>query len=177
MRARARATDLYLVVVMLAAAATGRLLDAVGALPGVHESAAVRGAGTGWLTALVAAGLVAGAAARRWSRTTSLASTAAVVVPGQLLVFLSAETALRLASGLEPVDPDGLVGAVLQASLAGVLLLALTVGAVVARGLLPPVAGQPRLATARSLPSPAEWSGHRPATLLDARGPPRMLGR
>ncbi|GAC1610384.1 MAG: hypothetical protein NVS3B26_16860 [Mycobacteriales bacterium] len=175
MRARARATGLYILVVMLAAAAAGRLLDALGLLPGVHEAADVRGAATGWLTAVLAACLVGTAAARQWSRTTSLPGTAAVVVPGQVLVFVGAETSSRLASGLGPVDPDGLAGAALQAALALGLLLAVTSCAAVALRVLPPVVLAPPPAAARSLPRPARLAVRRFATLVDPRGPPLAL--
>jgi hypothetical protein len=166
-----RATDGYVLAAMLVAAASGRLLDARGLLPGVHEAVAVRGGGAGWLTALLGAVAVAGVAARRWTRTRRLPITATVAMAGQVAVFLSAEAVARVASGRGPLDPDGVIGALLQAGLAAVLLLALTVAAAVALRRHVVVRPVPQVIR-RAAPRAAGSTGRRLAALVEARGPP-----
>jgi len=160
---------------MLAAAATGRLLDAGGLLPGVHEAPVLRAAGSGWLTALLSAALLATVAARRWHRTRSLGATAAVVLPGQLVVFLSAEAVVRLVSGSRPLDPDGIVGALLQGGLAIVFLFALTVAGAVALAVSPLVLSAPHHTGLRSRRGPSPYRGRLRPALVDARGPPAAV--
>lgn len=176
MGARARVASCGIYAAMLAAALTGRGLDASSLLPGVHEAASVRGGTAAWLTATAWSLLIAAVASRCWCRTASLRAAAAVVVPGQVTAFLAAEAVVRMASGRGPIDGDGLLGAGLQAALAMVLLLALTCAWVVAvrtaplRVLVPsPPAARP------SRPAP----GVRPSLLtlvLLARGPPLAAG-
>jgi hypothetical protein len=176
MRARSRATDGYVVVAMLAAAAGGRLLDAAALLPGVHEARVIRGGSAAWLTALLIAGMVGAAAAGRWTSTRSVRLTSRVVVPGQAAAFLAAEAVVRVANGQGALDPDGLVGAGLQAAFAVVLLLVLTAVWVVADrcrplrtdGFSPPADRRPR---ARRAFAPLLRT-----RLLLARGPPRTAG-
>jgi hypothetical protein len=176
MGARARATDAYVLVCMVAAAVAGRLLDAAGLLPGVHETGSVRGGASAWLVALLMAAVLGVAAAARWSATRSLRAIAWLVVPGQLGVFFAAEAVVRLASAQGPLDPDGIVGALLQAGIALVLLLALTAAWVVAGRCTPLGLGPPQLPNGR-----VRCGGHaflptsRPL-VLQARGPPRTAG-
>jgi hypothetical protein len=121
---------------------------------------------------VVSALVVSAAAAKRLSRTGCLRRTAYVVVAGQVLTFLAAEGAGRVANGLGPVDPDGLVGAGLQAAVAVALLVVVTSAWAVAvrtaplQFPLPPAAEQNSLArTTNVLPSGAVAS-------WVARGPP-----
>lgn len=174
MRVRPRATDVYVLAAMLLAATVGRLLDAAGLLPGVHEAGIVSGGRGGWLTALLGAVVVAFVAAQRWAATRSLTPTALAAMVGQLVVFFGAEAAGRLARGSAPLDPDGIVGGLLQAGLGAALLLALTVAADV--GLhLRPAAVLVRAPTARPpLLSCASSAGRGLTALVDARGPPAV---
>jgi hypothetical protein len=160
---------------MLLAAATGRGLDASALLPGVAEAAHVRGGSSAWLVSLLAAALVGAAAAARWARTHSIRATAAVVVPGQTAVFFLAEAVVRLANGQGALDPDGLVGALLQAGLAVLLLLALTLAWIVALRCEPRPSSIRLTQRDRAHRQPSPILGDdRSATFL-ARGPPRLL--
>ncbi|MCW2572176.1 MAG: hypothetical protein JWO88_2234 [Frankiales bacterium] len=175
MRAPARTSQVYLVLAMLLAAAAGRALDASALLPGVAEAAKVRGAGSAWLVALVAAGSVGAAAAARWSGTHSIKATATVVLPGQTAVFFAAEAVVRLANGEGPLDPDGLVGALLQAGVAVLLLLALTLAWFVAlRCASPPTPTAPITRDRAHLQASPFLGNERSVSFL-ARGPPRIL--
>jgi hypothetical protein len=172
MRRRTRAIDVYLFAAMLAAAAVGRLLDHTGLLPGVQEAAAVRGAGLGWCTALLAAALVGAAAASRWHRTRGIVATSWVVLPGQLAVFLCAEAAVRLARGQSPFDPDGLVGALLQAGVALLLLLALSSAAWLLVHCTRSYATAAPIAAADVLATRSDRPAGRCVLLPRTRGPP-----
>jgi hypothetical protein len=171
-----RSRNLYILLAMLVAGASGRVLDAAGALPGVAEAAAVRGGNAAWLTCLVGAACVAVPVARRWALTGSLRATAVVVVPGQMAVFFCAEAVTRLANGRGPLDPDAFVGASLQAALALVLLLGLAVAWLVVlrcRALLPPV---PLPDSDRALRLPPRVLDTQRVLQVVARGPPRLSG-
>ena len=176
MRAAARTTDAYILLAMLSAAATGRFLDAAALLPGVHETTGVRGGSTAWLVCVLASAFVGVAAAGRWSRTGSVSATAAVVVPGQLAVFVSAEAVVRLANGRGAFDPDAFVGAVLQAGLALVLLAALTMAWLVALCCVPLLAPAPPPECDRARLHPRAFLDTERAVLSVARGPPRLFG-
>lgn len=175
MRAPARTPQVYLVLAMLLAAAGGRALDASALLPGVAEAAQVRGAGSAWLVALVAAATVGAAAAARWSRTHSTKATAAVVIPGQTAVFFLAEAVVRLANGEGPLDPDGLVGALLQAGVAVLLLLALTLAWFVALRCAAPPAPAAPIQRHRAHLHRSPFLGDERSVSFLARGPPRLL--
>jgi hypothetical protein len=176
MRARSRATDGYLVVVMLAAAAGGRLLDAAALLPGVHEARVVRGGSAAWLAALLIAAAVGAAAAAQWRTTQSVRRTARVVLPGQAAAFLAAEAVVRMANGQGALDPDGLVGAGLQAVFAVVLLLALTAVWVVADRCRPLRTDGCSLPANRRPRARRAFAPLLRTRLLLARGPPRTAG-
>lgn len=173
MRAPARVGG-FLYAAMLASAAAGRLLDAGALLPGVRESAFVRGGRFGWLTALVVAAAVAGFASRRWSRTGSLQSVATIVGPGQLATFFAAEAVARVTNGMGPLDADGILGAGLQAALALLLLLTMTAAWIVVR-TAPLELTAPQATSYDKCPG---TPGIRPVSLvalLLARGPPSVL--
>jgi hypothetical protein len=157
---------------MLCTAGAGRSLDAAALLPGVHEAAGLRGGVAAWWVGMLTAALVGMAAAVRWARTQSIARTARVAVSGQVAVFVTAEAVVRLANSQGPFDPDAIVGALLQAGLGLVLLLALTVAWMVALHCAP-------LVTAPlSLPSDLRAGGPQAVAAVGrglaflARGPP-----
>ncbi|MDT7545512.1 MAG: hypothetical protein QOE99_1622 [Actinomycetota bacterium] len=125
MRSAARPGSVYIGLAMLCTAGAGRSLDAAALLPGVHEAAGLRGGVAAWWVGMLTAALVGIAAGGRWARTQSIARTAQVAAPGQVVVFVTAEAVVRLANGQGPFDPDAIVGAALQAGLGLVLLLAL----------------------------------------------------
>jgi len=159
---------------MLTAAAAGRCLDALGSLPGVHETTAVRNGPASWTVALAVAAVAAAVTAGQWSRTGSFRSTAAVAVPGQLVVFFCAEAVVRLTNGVGAVDPDGFVGAGLQSALAVVLLLAIGMSAMTAQRCVPlrmahPPAGHAIVLTGPRCPTPLRYE-----IQLIARGPPKQ---
>jgi hypothetical protein len=176
MRARSRATDGYVVVAMLAAAAGGRLLDAAALLPGVHEARVVRGGSAAWLTALLIAAAVGASAAARWRATQSVGRASRVVLPGQVAAFLAAEAVVRVANGQGALDPDGLVGAGLQAAFAVVLLLALTAVWVVVDRCRPLHTNGTALPAERRLRARRTPVPLLRTRLLPARGPPMTAG-
>ncbi|MDX6197789.1 MAG: hypothetical protein QOJ79_940 [Actinomycetota bacterium] len=169
-------TNVYLVLAMLAAAVAGRLLDAGALLPGITETAKVRTGGAAWLTCLVAAACLGAASSARWTGTGSIRATARLVVPGQLLSFFAAEAVVRISSGLGPVDPDGIVGALLQAGLAMVLLLVLTVAWVVLVTAAPLQVVAPRPSPVPPLTPTTRRVGSLSGLSLLARGPPMVAG-
>jgi hypothetical protein len=156
---------------MVLAAGTGRGLDGGALLPGVAESAAVRGAAPAWLVALTGAALLGAGSATVWRRTQSLRALVPWVIGGQVLVFLAGEAAGRIVRGDPPLDPDGLLGAALQAVLALALLTVLALGWAVLRAAAPvPVRlRSPRLTApdGRVVPLPKNAQRDRPA-----RAPP-----
>ncbi|MDT7537283.1 MAG: hypothetical protein QOI82_868 [Actinomycetota bacterium] len=176
MRAAARLVDGYVVAAMLAAAVGGRLLDAAAVLPGVDETAALRGGTVAWVMALLVAAVVGVSAAKRWQRTQRLAAVTYVVVPGQVFAFLAAEAVVRLANGQGPLDPDGFVGAGLQAAFGLVLLLALTALWVVAEQCRPRHAVVPMRPAANQLQIRRTCVPAMRVLLLEARGPPMTAG-
>jgi hypothetical protein len=176
MGARARVGSCYVCAAMLAAALAGRALDAGAWLPGVHEASVVRGGGWAWLTAVACALGIGAAAAMRWRRTGSLAAVAVVVVPTQLAAFLAAEAVARIATGLGPLDADGLVGAGLQAAVAVLLLLALTCAWTAGLRATPLEAGALQPASHRPMPQATSTPASTPASTLFARGPPLAAG-
>ncbi|MCU1591453.1 MAG: hypothetical protein JWP11_2709 [Frankiales bacterium] len=176
MRAGGRTSDVYLMLAMLAAAATGRFLDAAALLPGVAEAAKVRGGGTAWLTCLVSAACIGAAASARWTATRSIRSTARLVVPGQVVGFFAAEAAVRVSNGLGPIDPDGIAGALLQAGLAMVLLLAVTAAWAVALRAAPLSVGVPDPPGDLRPTSPTTCPSSFAGLSVLARGPPRAAG-
>jgi hypothetical protein len=162
----------YILLAMLCAAGAGRGLDAAALLPGVHEVAGLRGGGAAWWVGMSAAAVVGVAAAMRWARTQSIACTAQVVVPGQVAVFVAVEAVVRVANGQGPFDPDAVVGALLQAGLGLVLLLALAVAWLVALQCAPLVTVALSLAPSRDACGSQQLTGTRRALAFLARGPP-----
>jgi hypothetical protein len=161
---------------MLAAAVAGRALDAGALLPGVHEAPLLRGGGPAWLTATAVAIVVAAGTSARWARTGSLRAAAAVVVPGQLLAFFAAEAVVRLANGRGPVDADGLAGAALQATIAVLLLVALTCAWAVGLRASPLRSAAPARPAYRAALHPTPRLTAVLTTALLARGPPIAAG-
>jgi hypothetical protein len=162
----------FLYAAMLAAAAAGRVLDRTAVLPGVQETAAIRGGMSGSLAAIGCALLVAVGASGVWARSRSLRSVAAVVGPGQLVTFFAAEAVVRVANGASPVDADGLVGAGLQVSIALLLLLAMTAAWAVCLRTAPLPLRRQAARGRPGLPGTASFWTRRPPALLLARGPP-----
>ena len=175
MRGPARTPQVYLVLAMLTAAMTGRFLDAAALLPGVAEAAPLRSGSSAWVASLVAAAVVGVAAAARWSRTSNLRAVAVIVVPGQMAVFFLAEAFVRVANGQGAVDPDGAVGALLQAGLAVLLLLALTLAWIVALKCRVPRPQAPPARRHLVRPHHAPFPDTDGTLSSLARGPPRLL--
>jgi hypothetical protein len=95
-----------------------------------------------------------------------------VAVPGQVAVFVMAEAVVRLANGQGPFDPDAVVGAVLQAGLGLVLLLALAVAWLVALRCAPLVTAPLSLPSDLSAGGPQAVAAVSRGLAFLARGPP-----
>ena len=176
MRARARAADIYVIAAMLLAGVSGRVLDAGASLPGVHEAAAVRGGLAAWGAALAAAAVVGVSTTVRWARTERVTAAAAVAIPGQAAVFVVAEAVVRASNGRGPIDPDALLGASLQAGLAVVLLVGLTLTWAVLEHCRPLELAAPAAPLDRSRREAPPLPRLVALLCITARGPPMTAG-